>query len=289
MIKKKRNPIKLSYEESHKIIDGVMYKKCNHHFENFIGENDWFPCTEEYYYRNKINKTDGYYPECKLCSIARASKRQDENREEYLIYMKDYYQENHEQQIEGFHQYRLDTLDEHKKYFADYQRENKEYFNDYNRDKQHNHLHIISNQEWLNCKQYFGNTCAYCGLPINQHWHMRKGKLILFDFCKDHADYNGLRDLSNCIPSCKSCNSHKWQSSIDEWYNKSNPIYDKNKLDKIELWLETDYLKYIINIDTESPIPKERAEGQTREGRLYNLKDPSEKGTRKKRVVFGDT
>jgi len=284
--KKKRNPIKLSYEESHKEIDGVLYKKCNHHFENFPDEDLWFPQTEEYFYKNKLNKTDGFNPECKLCSIARSSKRQNENREDYLDYMKNYYQETHDQQIEGFHQHRLDSLEEHNAYYADYQKKNPEYFIKYGKDQRQNHLHIISEKEWLNCKRYFENTCAYCGLPIDQHWHMRKEKLILFDFCKDHADYNGLRDLSNCVPACKSCNSHKWQSSIEEWYIESNPVFDKNKLDKIKMWLDNDYKKYIVNIDIEPPIPRERAKGQTREGKWYNLKDPSNKASRKKRVIF---
>ncbi len=279
MTRDERN--KYNYSLTHKIEDGIEYKQCSKC-------KNWYPSTTEYFYKNKNNKIEGLHSECKICSIARSTKSIDNRREEYLAYLKNYYQETHDKQIEGFHQHRLDSLEEHREYQKNYQRQNKEYFDNYGKIQRDTHQHIISVQEWLNCKQYFENTCAYCGMPLDQHLHLRKGELILFDFCKDHADFNGLRDLSNCIPACKSCNSHKWQSSIDEWYIESNPVYDKNKLDKIKSWLERDYLKYIINIDTELPIPRERAEGQTREGKLYNLKDPSEKGTRKKRVVFGD-
>lgn len=41
-----------------------------------------------------------------------------------------------------------------------------------------------------------------------------------------------------------------------------------------------------MNIDTEPPIPRERAEGQTREGKVFNIKDPAKKASRKKRVIF---
>lgn len=271
---------KYNYSLIHKIENDIEYKQCSKC-------KNWYPSTTEYFYKDKNNKIEGLGSECKICSIARSTKSIDKRREEYLAYLKNYYSEHHEEQIEGFHQHRLNSLEEHSVYFADYQKKNPEYFNSYSRDKQ-KHLHIMSKQEWLNCKQYFGNTCAYCGLPLEEHWNMRKGKLILFDFCKDHADYNGLRDLSNCIPACKSCNGHKWQSSIDEWYIESNLVYDKDRLDLINLWLESGYLKYITTIDTEPPILRERAEGQTREGKWYNLKDPSEKATRKKRIVFSN-
>lgn len=279
MTRDERN--KYNYSLIHKIIDGIEHKQCSKC-------KKWYPCDLDHFYKDKNNKSDGLKSECKICSITRSTKSIDNRREEYLAYLKNYYQETHEQQIEGFHKHRLDSLEEHKAYYADYQKKNPEYFIKYGKEQRQNHLHIMSNQEWLNCKQYFGNKCAYCGMPLDQHWHWRKGQLILFDFCKDHADYNGLRDLSNCIPACKSCNSHKWQSSIEEWYIESNPVYDINKLNLIKSWLERDYLKYIINIDTEPPVPRERAEGKTREGKLYNIKDPSKKGVRKKRVVFKD-
>lgn len=113
----------------------------------------------------------------------------------------------------------------------------------YRKNRQHKN-HNITDEEWIACKEYFNNECAYCGLPLREHWIMYSGNKILGDFHKEHINDNGSNDLSNCIPSCKSCNSQKWETPFEQWYNKNNPRYTKEKFKKILKWKQKDYLQY---------------------------------------------
>jgi hypothetical protein len=74
---------------------------------------------------------------------------------------------------------------------------------------------------------------------------MRKGKLVLMDLHKEHVIHNGRKDLKNCVPSCQSCNDKKWKFTLNEWYNKDNPVYAYERYHKIYVWLRYDYKKYI--------------------------------------------
>jgi hypothetical protein len=44
----------LKYEENHKIIEGIEHKKCS-------VCDEWFPMTNEYFYKNKSSKVDGFH------------------------------------------------------------------------------------------------------------------------------------------------------------------------------------------------------------------------------------
>ena len=74
---------------------------------------------------------------------------------------------------------------------------------------------VRSFQEEL--KKYFNNECAYCGLPLSEHYFTRKGVTKLGDFHKEHVDHEGLNDLSNCVPSCSECNSEKNKKIFEKW------------------------------------------------------------------------
>jgi hypothetical protein len=69
--------------------------------------------------------------------------------------------------------------------------------------------------------------------------------MILSDFHKEHIDDDGANDLSNCVPSCKLCNSYKHQYIFDDWYNKNNPNFNQDRLNKIIKWLNEDYKLYL--------------------------------------------
>jgi hypothetical protein len=108
----------------------------------------------------------------------------------------------------------------------------------------------MSKREWISCKSYFINEngawcCAYCGLPIEEHFKTYNGELKNVDFHKEHVIHNGADDLSNCIPSCQSCNCQKWEFQLEEWYNESNPNFTQERLNKIYKWLQFDYKLYI--------------------------------------------
>ncbi len=105
--------------------------------------------------------------------------------------------------------------------------------------------HEITKNEWELCKEYFVYKCAYCGLPIEEHYNQYKGEIRLTDFHKEHVNHDGSNDLSNCIPSCKNCNSEKHTSTLEEWYNKENENFTEERLEKILNWLNNDYIKYL--------------------------------------------
>ena len=132
---------------------------------------------------------------------------------------------------------------------------NKEKIKTYYEERQHKN-HKISKIEWEACKEYFNYEYAYCGLPIEEHIIKFKGKLKQGDFHKEHVDYDGANDLSNCVPSCKICNSSKHKYTLEEWYNENNSNYTKGRYDKIIKWINEDYKQYIIKKEIKEEIIK---------------------------------
>lgn len=84
---------------------------------------------------------------------------------------------------------------------------------------------------------YFDNSCAYCGMTTEEHKNIFKQQLH-----KEHVDHNGRNDLSNCVPSCKICNSRKWEYDIKEWYDTDNLYYTDERYNKIIKWIKQDYV-----------------------------------------------
>lgn len=72
---------------------------------------------------------------------------------------------------------------------------------------------------------------------------MRNGELKNIDLHKEHVDDSGANDLSNCIPSCQSCNSSKHIFDFETWYRKYEHFNEK-RLHKIIKWLVEDYKHY---------------------------------------------
>jgi hypothetical protein len=103
--------------------------------------------------------------------------------------------------------------------------------------------HNITNQEWKQCKKYFSNQCAYCGLQLSEHYVNYNGQMKLFDFDKEHVYHTGENDLSNCVPSCRICNVNKYQFNVEEWY-KEQSYYSEERLNKINTWINNDYKIY---------------------------------------------
>lgn len=234
----------LTYEESHKTINNIKYKKCSYHEIFFPDENEWMLCTEEYFYKNNKNNIDGLFPYCKKCSRKKADIWIKNNPYKYEINYKRYNANPPEQTVI---RNRLNGKRQRENgYQKEYRKTHKDKMNQYSQNRQHKN-HKITKEEWKDCKEYFNNQCAYCGLPIEEHYNTYKGKLILTDFHKEHVDDDGASDLSNCIPSCKNCNSQKWKFEFKEWYNSSNIIYNKDRKSRILKWLNEDYKKYIIN------------------------------------------
>jgi hypothetical protein len=226
-----------NYNKIHKIVNNIEYKYCT-------GCNKWFPMTEEYFYKWKYSKTDGYRTLCKECDKERSRKRKREKKEELNKKDLEYYYATKPERLKKMKEYKLRNPERWKAYVKQYIKNHPEKAKIYgikHREKQHR----ITKEEWYNCKLYFNFRCVYCGLPIEEHWILRNGELMLMDLHKDHAIDDGKDNLSNCLPSCNSCNSEKHTKTLNEWYNKDNPKYTYERYHRICEWLHYDYKKYI--------------------------------------------
>lgn len=235
------------YNLKHKIDEkGVLLKQCSICKE-------WFPCAEEYFYKNRSK--EGFSPYCKKCemiknrkwtvdpknkeSVKKAYAKSDSNRGYAgMIMMRE---NSRTRRLNGKHQ--------------QWQRDNPEKMRGYRLDREQNKTHTISKQEWENCQDYFNNSCAYCGLPIEEHFITRKGVTKLGSFHKEHVNHNGANDLSNCVPACKLCNSEKYTHTLEKWFNKNNIKFSEERLNKIHKWLNGDYKMYEEKKEKKKDLP----------------------------------
>lgn len=203
------------------------------------------PQSLDSFYSQKKSKKDGtvyiyYNPECKECTKKRAMKWQKGNPKEYKKIIK---RRDSKEKVVTARKIRNKERHENG-YFLEYQRNNKDKLKTYREERMHK-IHKISNKEWESCKEYFNYECAYCGLSLSEHYIKFRGEIRLGDFHREHVDHNGANDLSNCVPSCKGCNSKKNRNSLEEWYTESNLIFNASRISKITDWLEGDYEIYI--------------------------------------------
>lgn len=199
----------------------------------------------EFYKQEKINKNGSKYiyynPKCKECCIKNSWERIKNNWEQYKeSHLEDYHsgrwsyaqeQNSSNRRINGKYSkwQKSDTGKQKSKVYA---------------QKRFNKIHEISMKEWEECKAYFGYECAYCGLPLEEHYKKRNNTFIKCDFHREHVDNNGSNLLDNCIPSCINCNTSKNKKSFSDWYNPNNSHYSVERFDKIIAWLFEDYKKY---------------------------------------------
>lgn len=114
----------------------------------------------------------------------------------------------------------------------EWQRNNKDRLYEYGLEKRMNREHEISDTEWYECLDFFNNSCAYCGISEGEAFD-EYGQLLH----KEHVEHNGANDITNCIPSCKGCNSQKWEFQFNEWYCEGNPVFSKRRYNKIIKWI----------------------------------------------------
>jgi hypothetical protein len=199
----------------------------------------------EFYSQNKIRKDGTTYmyhnPECKECTKNRTVRWQEKNLDKKRAYaLKDNAKPHRKQQMKALNKKRRENGEYQK-----WQRDNPEKIKGYNIYREMHKKHDITDDEWENCKNYFNYRCAYCGIKIEDHWIKFKGSLVNGDFHREHVDDEGENDLSNCIPSCKSCNGSKHTSKLEDWYNDGNLKFSQERLNKIHNWLDEDYMKFI--------------------------------------------
>jgi len=229
-----KNKIILTYEESHKMIEGSeLQKKCSIHEIYCQEESPWFPCTDEYFYKVK-NKTDCLSPWCKKCSSLKA---------------REWAKENPEKEKELRHKINTNPSEktrETKRADAQTRRDNGKYYQwlKDNPDKQRvygekHRIHDITEKEWQACLEFFDYKCAYCGITLREHLEKEKQSLH-----KEHVDDNGYNDLRNCVPACRRCNSGKHIFDLEEWHRKQK-FFSTDRLIEIIWWTVEGYKKYI--------------------------------------------
>lgn len=192
----------------------------------------------EYYSQFRKDGTIYYRRECKKCVGNRSIKWMKDNPESYAKQKIEY------AKTEKRIKFRFEEGVKQRKsgYYLGWQRNNPDKCQGYS--QQHDN-HDISEKEWEACKKYFNYKCAYCGMPLEDHWVQYAGKMILGDFHKEHKIHDGSNGLENCIPACKSCNSSKHTAIFEEWYNIHNPNFTKSRYNKIIKWCTEDYKQYL--------------------------------------------
>lgn len=239
MVKKNRK-----YKDYHKTIDGVEYKQCKDCLEWFVMNNDNFgTCNgnKDKYNMSCIKCLHEYghnqYMKDREERIKKSAIYQLENKDKRVKWTKTYYQKDYVQET-----HRKSRLEQKESgYHDNYLKRNPDKVRLYT---QNHRIHDISESEWRNCLKVFGNTCAYCGIPIEEHIAQRKGKYFIMNFHKEHVDDKGYNDLRNAVPSCRRCNSWKHQYDMEEWYKKQD-FFTKERLAFIKWWITEGYKDYI--------------------------------------------
>jgi hypothetical protein len=206
------------------------------------------PETEQYYYVQNHKDKDGNIIKSYLAQPCRECRKN---------YQRGYVEENREQHNESSYSWFLNNREHNNAMCRKNYRETKvrryHYKKKWDKNnpdklsiyKEQHRDHDISEKEWRDCKEYFNNKCAYCELHINEHLVVFRGKLIHSDFHREHVYHDGANDLSNCVPSCKTCNTSKHAIDFEFWYRKRSENYTEERYNKIIKWLQEDHKQYI--------------------------------------------
>jgi len=223
----KRSP---KFFENIREINGIKERRCT-----TCGE--WFPETIEYFYMcNKSKPEKGFQASCKKCEIKKNSKHQKENYDQKRIYFHENYLEKKDYYFENAYRYRENNFEKNQEDQRKWRQKNPEKCK-YHASKHRNH--DVTKKEWQACLKFFDFKCAYCGMTLKEHKNKYMEQLH-----KEHVDDDGYNDIRNCVPGCKSCNSSKHESSLEEWYLKQE-YYSEECINKIIMWITEEYKKYI--------------------------------------------
>ncbi len=188
---------------------------------------------DEFYHTKYKTGIEYILPYCKECNKKKNKKWRDNNIEQARASYRSS-TDTKEKRTERNLRYRNEGK------FSLWQKNNPEKIKGYQAKRAHKN-HTITDAEWEFCKNYFDNKCAYCGMALEDHI-----KKYGQGFHKDHFDSNGKNDLSNCIPSCRICNSSKWEFKFEDWYTDNNSVYCQQRFLKIMKWIQEDYKNILL-------------------------------------------
>lgn len=199
---------------------------------------------KKYYENNKETIKEKWkirYQKNKEALIEYQKKYNQENEQKVKARRKKYYQKNKEA-IEAKRRHYLDENREkinkrHREYLKTYKQDNPEKRKLYaarRRSLKRSLPDTYTLQQWKVCKEFFNNSCAYCG---KQPKKLQQEHFIA-------VDRGGGYTISNIIPACRSCNARKSNIDFFKWY-PLQPFYSKLREKRI--------LKY-LNFDKENRL-----------------------------------
>lgn len=227
------------YNKEHTIINGIVHKWCKY------GEH-WEIMSLDYFYKNDKNSGDWFHNNCKKHEIEKAIKWEINHPERCNERNQKAYAENRWGVKDKIRE-STSTRRSNGKYNdwlnnTEAGKRSKKLSKELAREKEHE----MYDEEWESTKKHFNHCCAYCNMKIEDHYNKFRGKLRWEDFQKEHVIHRGRNDIKNCVPSCENCNNLKYDKTLNEWYNPSNPNYTYERYLKICNWLRHDYKKYIL-------------------------------------------
>ena len=74
---------------------------------------------------------------------------------------------------------------------------------------------------------YTAKSCIYCGNPSESIDHVLP------------QSRGGLSITANCVPACLSCNGHKSDADVFDWYRRQR-FYDPRRAMAIRAWMDGD-------------------------------------------------
>lgn len=223
---------RVHYEENHKIINDVEHKLCS------VCE-EWLPMNEDNYYKNNSNAIDGFNPYCKQCTKDRAWKWQKDNWDNKMLahFKRENAKPEKKKRVKELNRIRRENGEYRKWQRSERGRKSSKRAQEKRKSKKHN----ITPKEWEDCKTYFNQECAYCGMNDSLHKEVYKQQLH-----KEHVIADGRNDLKNCVPSCRTCNSEKNVQTVNQFYNPSNSSYTRERYLKIVEWIRYDVKRFIV-------------------------------------------
>lgn len=171
----------------------------------------------------KTTSKDGFDSLCKACKKKADHERYLKNKDEISKQKAEYYRSNKEKiKKSGLDYYHCNSK-KCKESNKDWNKRNpiqRRILCERSRSNEYTSDNILTSDEWVVIKNYFHNSCAYCGMLEEEHLDTFGEKL--------HQEHliplikGGSYKLGNIVPSCRNCNASKRNQDFNDWYPTSS-------------------------------------------------------------------